>query len=47
MLERRPGKRKGSPDDLWRVAEAPFPTVEGYRITWVHSYHSSFGVLEA
>ncbi|MCA1679943.1 MAG: IS1634 family transposase [Actinobacteria bacterium] len=35
--ERRPGKRKGSPDDLWRVAEAPFPTVEGYRITWVNS----------
>jgi transposase len=35
--ERRPGKRKGSPDQVWLVAPAPFPTVEGYRITWVHS----------
>jgi transposase len=35
--ERRPGKRKGSPDLVWRVAPAPFPTTEGYRITWVHS----------
>jgi transposase len=35
--ERRPGKRKGSPEEVWRVVGAPFPTVEGYRITWVHS----------
>jgi transposase len=35
--ERRPGKRKGDPEQVWRVAPAPFPTVEGYRITWVHS----------
>ena len=35
--ERRPGKRKGDPELVWRVASAPFPTVEGYRITWVHS----------
>jgi transposase len=34
---RKPGKRKGSPDLVWRVAPAPFPTAEGYRITWVHS----------
>jgi transposase len=35
--ERRPGKRKGDPELVWRVAPAPFPTVEGYHITWVHS----------
>jgi transposase len=35
--ERRPGKRKGDPDQVWQVAPAPFPTAEGYRITWVHS----------
>ena len=35
--ERRAGKRKGDPDLVWRVCPAPFPTVEGYRITWVHS----------
>ncbi len=34
---RRPGKRNGDPDDVWQVALAPFPTSEGYRITWVHS----------
>ncbi|MCA1679031.1 MAG: IS1634 family transposase, partial [Actinobacteria bacterium] len=36
---RRPGKRKGDPDDVWRVAAAPFPSSEGYRITWAHSTH--------
>jgi len=35
--ERRPGKRKGEADQVWRVCPAPFPTVEGYHITWVHS----------
>jgi transposase len=35
--ERRPPKRKGDPDQVWQVAPAPFPTAEGYRITWVHS----------
>jgi transposase len=35
--ERRPGKRKGDPDQVWRVTPAPFPTAEGYHITWVHS----------
>ena len=34
---RRPGKRKGDPDQVWRVAPAPHPTAEGYRISWVHS----------
>jgi len=34
---RRPGKRNGDPDLVWRVCPAPFPTAEGYRITWVHS----------
>jgi len=36
---RRPGKRIGDPDDIWQVAPAPFPSSEGYRITWVHSTH--------
>ncbi len=35
--ERKPGKRKDSPDLVWRVCPAPFPTMEGYPITWVHS----------
>ncbi len=35
--ERKPGKRKGDPDQVWRLVPAPFPTAEGYRITWVHS----------
>jgi transposase len=35
--ERRPGKRKGDPDDVWSVCPAPFPSSEGHRIVWVHS----------
>jgi len=35
--ERRPGKRKGDPEQVWKVCPAPFPSAEGYRITWVHS----------
>ncbi|MGH2864586.1 MAG: IS1634 family transposase [Solirubrobacteraceae bacterium] len=35
--ERRAGKRKEDPELVWRVASAPFPTVEGYHITWIHS----------
>ena len=35
--ERKPGKRKGDPDQVWRLVPAPFPTAEGSRITWVHS----------
>lgn len=34
---RRPGKRSGDPDHVWRVASAPFPSSEGHRIVWVHS----------
>ncbi|MHB8696399.1 MAG: IS1634 family transposase [Solirubrobacteraceae bacterium] len=34
---RRPGKRQGDPDQVWRVAPAPFPSSEGHRIVWVHS----------
>ena len=34
---RKPGKHKSSPELVWRVCPAPFPTAEGYRITWVHS----------
>ncbi|MGH2741941.1 MAG: IS1634 family transposase [Thermoleophilaceae bacterium] len=34
---RRPGKRKGDPDNVWSVCPAPFPSAEGYRIVWVHS----------
>jgi transposase len=34
---RRPGKRKGAPEDVWQVAPAPIPTAEGYRIVLVHS----------
>lgn len=34
---RRPGKRHGDPDQVWRVAPAPFPSSEGHRIVWVHS----------
>lgn len=34
---RKPGKRQGDPDLVWRVCPAPFPTSEGYRIAWVHS----------
>lgn len=34
---RRPGKRHGDPDQIYRVAPAPFPSSEGHRIVWVHS----------
>lgn len=34
---RRPGKREGDPDQVWRVAPAPFASSEGHRIVWVHS----------
>jgi transposase len=34
---RRPGKRHGDPDQVYRVAPAPFPSSEGHRTTWVHS----------
>jgi transposase len=34
---RRPGKRDGDPDQVYRVTPAPFPSGEGHRIVWVHS----------
>jgi hypothetical protein len=34
---RRPGKRDGDPDHVYRVAPAPFASSEGHRIVWVHS----------
>jgi transposase len=34
---RRPGKRQGDPDQVWKVTPAPFPSSEGHRIVWVHS----------
>ncbi|MCA1679987.1 MAG: IS1634 family transposase [Actinobacteria bacterium] len=35
--ERKRGRRKGDPDDVWSTAPAPIPTAEGYRIVWVRS----------
>jgi hypothetical protein len=35
--ERRPGRRKDSPPDVWWTAPAPIPTSEGHRIVWVRS----------
>ncbi len=34
---RRPGKRKGDPDQVYWTAPAPIPTSEGHRIAWVRS----------
>ena len=34
---RRPGKRKGDPDQVYWTARAPIPTSEGHRIVWVRS----------
>ncbi len=34
---RRPGKRKGDPDQVYWTAPAPIPTSEGHRIVWVRS----------
>jgi len=35
--ERRRGRRKGRPDEVWWTVPAPIPTAEGYRIVWVRS----------
>jgi transposase len=33
---RRPHpRRRGGPEDVWKVADAPLPSKEGYRIVWV------------
>jgi transposase len=34
---RRPARRRADPDDRWETCEAPWPSAEGYRITWVRS----------
>ncbi len=34
---RAPGARKDDPDRMWRTFEAPAPSVDGYRVIWVHS----------
>ena len=34
---RNPGKRLGDPDEVYSTTPAPLPSVEGYRIVWVHS----------
>jgi hypothetical protein len=34
---RAPGARQGDPDRIWRTFEAPTPSVDGYRVIWVHS----------
>lgn len=35
--QRRPGARRGDPDEVWRTFVAPVPSAEGYRVIWVHS----------
>jgi transposase len=34
---RSPGTRLGDPDRVWRTFQAPAPSVDGYRVIWVHS----------
>ncbi len=34
---RRPARRTGEPDQTWHTTPAPWPSAEGYRITWVRS----------
>jgi len=34
---RSPGARLEDPDRVWRTFEAPAPSVDGYRVIWVHS----------
>ena len=35
--ERRPGAHPGDPDRVSRTFEAPAPSLDGYRVIWVHS----------
>jgi len=35
--DRRRARRHDEPDDVWQVAEAPWPSAEGHRIVWVRS----------
>jgi transposase len=34
---RRPGRCQSDPEQVWKTAEAPWPSAEGYRIIWVCS----------
>jgi transposase len=34
---RRPSRRPGEPDNVWRTTPSPVPSAEGYRVVWVHS----------
>ena len=34
---RSPGARQDDPDRIWRTFQAPAPSVDGYRMIWVHS----------
>src|SRR5664279_1586285 len=34
---RSPGARLADPDRVWRTFQAPTPSVDGYRVIWVHS----------
>jgi len=34
---RRGGARLADPERIWRTFEAPAPSVDGYRVVWVHS----------
>jgi len=34
---RRPGPRKGEPDEVWASTPSPIPSAEGYRIVWIWS----------
>ena len=37
QARRAPGARAADPDRIWRTFEAPAPSVDGYRVIWVHS----------
>ena len=34
---RRPGRRRGDPDEVWHTVEAPWPSAQGHRVVWVRS----------
>jgi len=34
---RAPGARQDDPERVWRTFQAPAPSVDGYRVIWVHS----------
>ena len=34
---RRPGRRRGDPDEIWHTVDAPWPSAQGHRVVWVRS----------